>query len=252
MNYKYNHQKGKALRKQKLPLWKAALPLLALLQGQALATPGQDLQQALVKDAKQRLATYARQLDWPQYQAKASAWVPDSADHLPPCNQPLRLAPSRLGAEPWGRIPYDVSCSAPAWQLRARVEVKVSLPVWTARQGIRRGQLIEAADLLRRTLPLEGIYGGFVTDQRQLIGQQAKRNLRRGQVLGPGTVAAPLLVQKGENVVIRVDQQGVRASMKGVALSGGARGESVQVRNLSSGKEITAWVVDKGIVETRF
>ncbi len=36
------------------------------------------------------------------------------------------------------------------------------------------------------------------------------------------------------------------------ALTNAAIGEGVRVRNLSSGKEIQAWVIDKGEVETRF
>src|SRR5690606_20873548 len=63
---------------------------------------------------------------------------------------------------------------------------------------------------------------------------------------------APLLVERGDNVVIRVAQGGIQASMRGVALQSGSLGEGILVRNLSSDKEITAWVVENGIVESRF
>ena len=50
----------------------------------------------------------------------------------------------------------------------------------------------------------------------------------------------------------KAGQQGFSATTRGTALTNAAIGEGVRVRNLSSGKEIQAWVIDKGEVETRF
>jgi len=63
---------------------------------------------------------------------------------------------------------------------------------------------------------------------------------------------APLLGERGDQVLIRVEADGVAASMTGEALQSGSKGEGIRVRNHSSGKVITAWVVERGIVETRF
>lgn len=251
MNYKQHTLKRKARRKQKLPLWKATLPLL-LLTLPVLSWAG-DLSQALRSDARARLASYARQAAWPRdYKVRTSAWLPASAKELPPCETGFAFAPSNANDKPWGRIPYDVSCQSPQWQLRARVEVTVTLSVWTARRSVRRGDNLSQGDLVRRPVVLDDIYGGFITDANQLLGYEARRNLRSGQVLSANMVAPPMLVRKGEDVVIRVRVKGVTASMKGQALSDGGKGDSIRVRNLSSGKELSAWVVEKGVVETRF
>lgn len=251
MNYKQDTLKRKAKRKQKLPLWKTALPLLLLTL--PVLSWAEDLSQALRGDARTRLASYARQAAWPRdYKVRTSAWLPASTKELPPCETGLAMAPSNANDKPWGRIPYDVSCPSPQWQLRARVEVTVTLSVWTARRSVRRGENLSQGDLLRRPVVLDDIYGGFITDASQLLGYEARRNLRSGQVLSANMVAPPMLVRKGEDVVIRVRVQGVTASMKGQALSDGGKGDSIRVRNLSSGKELSAWVVEKGVVETRF
>jgi flagella basal body P-ring formation protein FlgA len=36
------------------------------------------------------------------------------------------------------------------------------------------------------------------------------------------------------------------------ALEGGGKGDGIKVRNSSSGRVIQGWVVEKGVVETRF
>ena len=51
---------------------------------------------------------------------------------------------------------------------------------------------------------------------------------------------------------MRAGETGFAATMKGEALEAGGPGDSVKVRNLSSGKVIQTWVVERGIVETRY
>ncbi|WKE66527.1 flagellar basal body P-ring formation chaperone FlgA [Gallaecimonas kandeliae] len=218
----------------------------------ASSAQGQGLEADLALDARARLARYAEEAHWPHYQAKVQAWLGAAGTALPTCEQGLAITPSNPQGNPWGRVPYEVSCQQPAWTLRGRAEVRVTLPVWTAAHALRRGAVLGMGDLRRRPLPIETLHGGFVTDQSQLLEHRARRNLKAGQVLSPLLLAEPLWVKKGEGVLIRVQAQGVAASMAGTALEDGGKGELVKVRNNSSGKVLSALVVEKGVVETRF
>lgn len=223
------------------PLWLCVFPVMAT-----------DFQQQLHDDAQHRLSHYAKQARWPRYTSNIAVWLPSNTDQLTPCQQALHIEPAQLNQPPWGRIPYTLSCSQPQWELRGRVEVEVRLPVWVANHNISRGTVLSADNLRRRTLAIDKLFSGFYTDRQQLIGKQAQRSVRAGQVLTPRQLSALLLVNKGDQVVIKVHGEGVSASMTGTALENGSQGDSVKVRNDSSGKLITAWVVSQGVVETHF
>lgn len=247
MTYSLVAEGGKRGRKWLLPPWLFLLPL-GLLSAPVLA----DLAEMVKQDAEQRVKSYVRARGWVNYSYEVSAWVPSSASRLEACTRGLRVEPAQDSTRRWGRIPYLISCAEPVWEFRGRAEVSLRVPVATARRAIPRGEILDRSTVMLRTRDLAGIYGDFVTDARQLYGKRARRAIRSGQEITLDQAEAPLLVERGDNVVIRVAQGGIQASMRGVALQSGSLGEGILVRNLSSDKEITAWVVEKGIVETRF
>jgi len=247
MGYRLVAEGGKCRRKYPFPLGLLLLPLCVI----ALPVSA-DLAERVRADAEQRVQSYARAQGWVNYRHEVSAWVPSSAGHLDECSAGLQVAPAQDNARRWGRIPYVIRCSEPAWEIRGRAEVALRVPVVTARRNIQRGEVLDQTTMSLQVRDLAGIYGDFVTDTRLLAGQRTRRAIRGDQVITLDQATAPLLVERGENVVIRVDQDGINATMKGLALQSGSQGEGIAVRNLSSGKEITAWVVEKGVVETRF
>lgn len=166
--------------------------------------------------------------------------------HLPACRQAVRFQAGGQYRQPWGRRPYLVECTEPAWQLRARVEVTLMLPVWVAARDIPKGHVIAPEDLLEKSLDASRLQRGFTHSSQPLAGSKSLRHLRMGQLIGELDLQQAWAVRAGEGVLIRVGQPGFSATTRGTALSNGAIGEGVRVRNLSSGKEIQAWVVDKG------
>lgn len=237
----------KSRRKWLLPLGLFLLPL-GLFSVPAAA----DLADRVKQDAEQRVKSYVRARGWVNYSYEVSAWVPSSASRLETCAGEIRVMPAQDSNRLWGRIPYLISCSNPVWEFRGRAEVSLKVPIVTARRAIPRGEVLDRSNMVLQTRDLAGIFGDFVTDTRLLNGKRARRAIRNGQEITLDQAEAPLLVERGENVVIRVSRDGILATMKGVALQSGSLGESILVRNLSSEREVTAWVVEKGIVETRF
>jgi len=126
------------------------------------------------------------------------------------------------------------------------------LPVWVAARDIPKGHVIAPEDLLEKSLDASRLQRGFTHSSQPLAGSKSLRHLRMGQLVGELDLQQAWAVRAGEGVLIRAGQPGFSATTRGTALSNGAIGEGVRVRNLGSGKEIQAWVVDKGEVETRF
>lgn len=210
------------------------------------------IEQKLIAESRARLAARASQLQWKNYQAEIQVWLPGSVERLEPCRQGLAVGPARDEAMPWGRQSYIVGCDLPAWKLRARVDVKVWMDVWTARHEIGRNRKLKAEDLVLMRTDASTLHGGFTTDQSQLIGHRTRRAIRSGQPVSPGLLAAEVLVNKNDNVVIRAQAEGLMATMTGTALEDGALHQEVKVRNHSSERVVSAWVVGRGVVETRF
>ncbi len=230
------------------PMRKYLLALPLLLAWPAHAT----LEQLLLDDARAELERYGQSQHWPTPESQFQVWVAPGASELPPCKQPLMLEAGGQYREPFGRRPYLIRCGDPVWSLRGRVEVRVTLQVWRAARDIERGQPIGNGDLVSKPVEVSRLYRGFIPANRPLIGEQSSRKLRAGQLIGELDLKVRHAVERGQEVIIRAGSEGFSASMRGEALQDGVVGEAIRVRNLTSGKEVQAWVTGRGEVETRF
>jgi flagella basal body P-ring formation protein FlgA len=82
-----------------------------------------------------------------------------------------------------------------------------------------------------------------------VVGQSSRRSLRAGDVLRAGSLAAPVVVKRGDGVVMVARQDGIEVSMAGEALDAGARGAVVRVKNSASGQVVRMRVVGAGAVQ---
>jgi flagella basal body P-ring formation protein FlgA len=97
----------------------------------------------------------------------------------------------------------------------------------------------------RRVLDLAEVVPALAQAQ----GQASSRALRSGQPLQPRWLLAPILVRRGESVVILARTGGVEVQAAGEALEAGRLRDAVRVRNVTTGKVIRAHVIEAGIVE---
>lgn len=226
-------------------------PGSALLLCLLLALPVRaELAAGLRQAAEQRLAAYAEQQAWPPYRAELEPWLPAGAAHLPDCGQAPRFTPAQPDGRPWGRIPYLIQCpDHPGWQTRARVMVRVRLPVWVAAEPLSREQELAAARIELQAMDIGRLHRGFVSGPRP--GQQRLlRDLPAGEPLYPALLAPAWQVRRGEAVVIEAVGESFTISTRGLALDNGAERELVRVRNGDSGQEIQARVVGANRVRT--
>jgi flagella basal body P-ring formation protein FlgA len=82
-----------------------------------------------------------------------------------------------------------------------------------------------------------------------VVGQTSRRSLRPGDVLRAGQLAAPVLVKRGDAVLMVARRDEVEVTTSGEALDSGARGAMVRVRNPSSGQVVRMRVTGAGTVE---
>jgi len=261
MSYAQSSGFFRALAEVALPQRKCRISSVALAFALAasgagaapLGAAGKDpIQTALRQAAQQTLEQYAAAHDWKDMEARYEVWVPEGSRRLPACPRALRIEPAQEEKLPWGRLSYLVSCPGPnTWSVRGRVEVKLWLTLWTARNDLPQKHALTEADMIGRRIEVTRLRD-FTVNREEILGLRTQRRVRAGQPLLASTLLPQLAVRKGEQVVIQAEKDGIVASGKGEALENGSAGEAIRVRNLSSGAEIQAWVEGPGLVKTRF
>lgn len=175
---------------------------------------------------------------------------PSSVKNLALCPQELMISPPK--GLPFGRVQRRVSCVQLKWSLyvRAHISLTAKLPVLTS--NAKRGDIISAQMLGWRKVKLEAKDKQALTQPEEIIGKQVARKIYKNRPITGNQLAEPILVKRGEPVIIEAVADGFNASVQGIALASGKKGEAIRVKNTQSGKTIIAFPIAKGRVRTRF
>jgi flagella basal body P-ring formation protein FlgA len=128
-------------------------------------------------------------------------------------------------------------------QIRAagRVLRIVSVPVLTRR--VRPGDIIRKADIVEVPLRADTIGRDIVLETAALLGKSPRRTLHPDRPLRSRDVREPMLVNRGALVTMVFQSSNMMITAKGKAFGRGAKGETVRVRNSSSGKTVEAVII---------
>jgi len=137
-----------------------------------------------------------------------------------------------------------VECEPDNWRVYVPVRVSLLRPLVTANRPLSRGEIVGNSDISISFVE-QRAYRRFGFNQvNQVVGAKLKQNIRQGDVIEKGDVC---VVCRNESVVIKAVKGGLIITTKGTALSDGAPGEQVRVKNNKSNRIINAIVT--GIAE---
>ncbi|WP_229414798.1 flagellar basal body P-ring formation chaperone FlgA [Massilia aurea] len=128
--------------------------------------------------------------------------------------------------------------------VRARISALVAVtaaPVAANRELSEADVTLERRDITQVRDPI-----GMLDEA---VGQSSRRSLRAGEVLRASQLVAPIVVKRGEAVVMTARQDGIEVTMAGEALDAGARGAVVRVKNSASGQVVRMRVLGAGAVQ---
>lgn len=182
-------------------------------------------------------------------QAAAEAGRLDSRLRLAACNAPLEtyLPP---GGRTLGNTTVGVRCTGTTtWSLYVPVKVSIYETVVVAARPLSRGRIIGTQDLQLAERDLATIRAGYFTDTSQVLGKQIKRTVSHGAALTTPMVKSARQIKRGQRVSLVAETGGVAVRMAGEALSDGAAGDRIQVRNLSSKRVVEGTVLSTTTVE---
>jgi len=167
---------------------------------------------------------------------------------LAECDRPLQtFAPP--GARELGNTTVGVRCDGSSpWTLYVPVTIDLYAKVVVAAVSLSKGESLDRSRVRLASFNLAKLPQGYFRELARVEGMLLKRNVTAGQPLVPGMLEAPRLVERGQRVTMLAGAEGLEVRMPGEALSHGAKGERIRVRNLSSRRVVEGVVTATGLV----
>lgn len=175
---------------------------------------------------------------------------------IPACDLPLQ---TQLGQQSGqnqaavGRVNVRVECQGSVpWSKYVPVLVRVFAPVLMSTRPLARGDLIGAADVELAEADLSMLRQSYLQDSTMAIGMEVKRALPANTVISSEALAQPLLIKRGDTVVMSAKSGPVTIRQQGVAMQNGELGAQIPVRNSNSDIVVRAVVTGPGQADVVF
>jgi len=125
-------------------------------------------------------------------------------------------------------------------------------PVVCTTRHIKRGEVIQKADIFLSKKNITRQSEDLLTDTRDAIGRLAKSSIKQDAGIKGWMLEEAPVLDKGDPVTILAQLGRIRITVPGIILEKGYSGERVRVQNTMSRKEIYARVVDNSTVTIDF
>lgn len=172
----------------------------------------------------------------------------DQRIRLPHCPAPEVDIPSTTAPFMSARV----SCHTPFWTLY----VPLKLHAWglavVAAANLAPGTRLTASDLTMQRLDTVATSGAYLTDPRQAEGMILRANIRAGAPILTALLDRPVIVHRGDTVVLTLFDSAMTIRSSVVAMEDGRAGDRILVENPESKKTVRAAVADSGAVEIHF
>jgi flagellar basal body P-ring formation protein FlgA len=135
--------------------------------------------------------------------------------------------------------------------LRLAGRAAATAEVVTVARALERGEVIRAADVVVERRPRAEIGRELLRSTDDVVGFAARAQLRPGQPLRSADLMKPEVVQHNETVTLIYELPGIRLTVRGKAVEGGAEGDTISVLNEQSKRTVQGVVAGPGRVVIR-
>lgn len=172
----------------------------------------------------------------------------DSRLHFTNCPSPLLTTiPGRQNLNK--SVTVLVKCEEDQWQVYIPVEIRLMTPIVVAKRPLGRGIIVNESDIIIQLVDSRFQRGRTYASTAPLIGAKVKRVVGIGEPIQSNDIC---MVCRNDKVVITAGKKGLSIVAKGTALSDGALGEQIKVRNTKSKRIVDATISAVGRVDITF
>lgn len=164
------------------------------------------------------------------------------------CDQPLAAQISTPSIKP-GRNSIGVKCNgAKSWSLYVSAQVKIFEDVVTLKQPVQRGEVLTIDHLQLSHMDTSLLRNTFIRDLNSVINKQAAHNLPQDAILNERDIAQAIIIKRGEHVTITSGNPYMSIQMQGLAMMDGVQGQTIRIKNTTSGRIVSGLVTKPGVV----
>lgn len=129
-------------------------------------------------------------------------------------------------------------------RIAGRASETMLVPVMT--RNLRRGEIIEESDIVMTPMPKRQAMLAKPAPIKSIIGKAARQSLRAGAIANASYFMLPHIIERSDIVTITFKSGNLSVSMRGKALSPGAKGDVIKVQNLQTNRIIQGTVSAPG------
>lgn len=179
---------------------------------------------------------------------------PSDPVKVPPGIMDLRVVPG-FNEEGLGRRMFQVSVAVngkPWKTIEVLADVAAMIDAVVPNRFFRADEIVDAPDVRTVRMRINQLFHPFITDREEVIGKSAARPLPADIPLRAAFLKTPVIIKKGDRVMIEAKRGGLSIQTYGVTKASGHVGQTVMVGNLDSGRELRAKIVAPGLVQVEF
>ena len=128
------------------------------------------------------------------------------------------------------------------WTLYIPVKVSVLKEVLLSKRALRKGEVLTKDALYSAEMDAHRLKQGYYTNLNDLLGLVCKKDINPDTLITPYQIESAKMVLKGQEVSITATAGTLKITMGGVAMSDGALGDVIKVKNTKSHRIIEAQV----------
>ncbi len=133
------------------------------------------------------------------------------------------------------------------YDLFGRYNAYIDVPVTT--KAMSAGSILTETEVTSIRSPASKIRPGYIASIGEVLGMQAKRSLAPGSMIRYSDVVKPQIIRQGDNVELVYNNGNIKLRTNGVASQPGAIGDTIRVKNESTGTVVSGVIRSKNIVE---
>jgi flagellar basal body P-ring formation protein FlgA len=246
------HIKGDLLnapnyRRMARGLLSALLLSLTIHAGEVAAGENSIQTQESIREAVRAFITQGINKQYPHYEIKVSNLDPRLK--LAACKIPLQgFLP--VGGQLIGNTTIGVRCvGSNPWTIYVPAFVKAMIKVVITSHPILRHATISSDDIRLEERDVTSGSDSYIYNPEHVLGKVAKRALTTSTPLTPDMLNEPLLVRRGQQVIILAEGPGIQVRMAGTALMDGTEGQIIRAQNKLSKRTVEGQVIQPGIIK---
>ncbi len=124
--------------------------------------------------------------------------------------------------------------------------------LFVLKQAGQKGDLISEKDIIVRETYMNGKLAGYPASADEVIGKALKRDVPANTVITDQVLENQVVMKRGDIVTIIAESNKLIVHAKGRTIDKGRIGENIRVKNIASGKELTAKVISGTAVKVEF